>query len=161
MRRTDASQAGRPKNVRWGMCQDAQAPREECLGQAPEPAREEQGAFPRLVREESRAPHRQHHGAQGRFFVTPHAVQRYQERYFPDMSYERARDDLIRITSAGSKKADYRGIGKLREMWPEAQLEIWRGPRIGTHARQDRRSRLRFIVGYASGGDLPQVVTVL
>ena len=75
-------------------------------------------------------------------------------------SYETALRDLIQITTAGDKKSDYRGQGKLREAYPDAQLELWRGPRIGPRHRQDKRSRMRFIVGYTHEG-LPQVVTVL
>lgn len=92
-------------------------------------------------------------GARGRFFITPHAVQRYIERYRPWISRERALEELILITSAARYVEPARSCGG---------GELWKGPRIGRKARQDIRSRLRFIVrDGANEGDLPQVVTVL
>lgn len=114
-----------------------------------------------VVPNEPRAPHRQHDstqtGAAGRFFVTPHAVHRFQQHYRPDASYNRALGELVRLTSAGRLVGPAKGE-QLRAAFGE--LELWRGPRVGTHARQSRVSRLRFIVGRNESG-LPQVVTVL
>lgn len=90
-------------------------------------------------------------GASGRFFVTPHAVNRYRERLRQTVSYRVALRELILITSAGKYMGPtYDGRG-----------ELWRGPRIGPKMRQDRRSRLRFVVCHGERGEKPQVVTVL
>lgn len=91
-------------------------------------------------------------GARGRFFVTPHAVRRYIERYRRGASYETALDELILLTSAGKHVGPSNSAGG---------GELWRGPRIGTKAKQDRRSRIRFVVANGERGELPQVLTVL
>lgn len=92
-------------------------------------------------------------GARGRFFITPHAIKRYIQRYRPYISEERALEELILITSAGRYVEPARGCGG---------GELWKGPRIGRKARQDVRSRLRFVVRDAANeGELPQVITVL
>lgn len=90
-------------------------------------------------------------GARGRFFITPHAVRRYIERVRPGISYHRALGELVIITSAGKR------VGPTHD----GRGEMWRGPKIGTKAKQDRRSRLRFVVSRGEPGELPQVVTVL
>lgn len=90
-------------------------------------------------------------GATGRFFVTPHAVSRYRERYRQACGYRHALRELILITSAGKR------VGPTHD----GRGEIWRGPRIGSKAKQDRRSRLRFVVCAGAHGEKPQVVTVL
>jgi hypothetical protein len=95
-------------------------------------------------------------GAVGAFFVTPHAVRRYRDRFVPGLRYEAARDELIRLTTAGTYVERYRGLHAMG-----GQLELWRGPRIGPKGKQDRRSRLRFVVGRGGLGVLPQVITVL
>lgn len=71
------------------------------------------------------------------------------------LSFEAAREELIRIINAGAYVEPYRGLDRM------GALEMWRGPKIGTVAKQDRRSRLRFVVGRGGNGTLPQVVTVL
>lgn len=92
-------------------------------------------------------------GAKGQFFITPHAVQRYTERYRPGVTYEVALGELITLTSAATRVGTANnGVG-----------EVWRGPRIGPKSKQHRCSRLRFVVMAAAndnGGELPQVVTV-
>lgn len=92
----------------------------------------------------------------GRFFVTPHAVRGYLRRFRRDLhrhpaevAYRAALADLIQLTSKG------RLVGPARD-----GAELWRGPRLGTSSHQDRRSRLRFIVG-PSKGHTRAVVTVL
>lgn len=92
----------------------------------------------------------------GRFFVTPHAVRGYLSRFRRDLvrldaeeAYRIALADLIRLTSAGRLVGPAHG-----------GAELWRGPRLGTSKHQDRRSRMRFIVGPAEGHDCA-VVTVL
>ena len=96
----------------------------------------------------------------GKFFITPHAVHRYIEHVRPEATYAQALEDLQYITSNGTSKGPYQGV-KLTQQHPDKSLELWRGPRIGPHSQQNRRSRLRFVVGYANYGPLPQVVTVL
>lgn len=90
-------------------------------------------------------------GARGRFFVTPHAVERYRERFRQTVGYRTALRELILITSAAKR------VGTTHD----GRGEIWRGPRIGAKSKQDRRSRLRFVVANGERGELPQVVTVL
>lgn len=95
----------------------------------------------------------------GRFFVTRYALARYIERFRPRGSVQAALSELKMLTSAGRLIGPYNGTG-LRSRYPDARLELWRGPRIGTTGKQDRRSNFRFVVAYGPG-DLPQVVTVL
>lgn len=99
-------------------------------------------------------------GATGRFFITPYAVKRYVERVRPGLTYSQALSELILLTNAGSLKGPYQGQ-KLPQQYPNARLELWRGPRVGPNSKQDRRSRLRFVVGHSGAGELPQVVTIL
>lgn len=98
-------------------------------------------------------------GATGLFFVTPYAVARYRERLRPRLSYQRALEELIVLTSAGRQVGPYLGR-QLPQKFPGLRLEVWRGARVGPVRQQDRRSRLRFVVGYGPG-ELPQVITVL
>lgn len=81
--------------------------------------------------------------ATGRFFVTPHAIERYTERIEPGLSYEESLGRMIR---------DLDGAKKVRDLAPRdgVRCELWRGP---------RPRRTRYVIGYAEGG-LPQVVTV-
>src|SRR5690606_37484442 len=98
-------------------------------------------------------------GATGRFFVTPYAVARYRERLRPRLSYQRALEELIVLTSAGRQVGPYLGR-QLPQKFPGLRLEVWRGARVGPVRQQDRRARLRFVVAYGPG-ELPQVITVL
>lgn len=77
--------------------------------------------------------------AQGRWFVTPHAVERYRERV-EDVSYADALASLV----AESERAH-----PVREIEPG--LWLWRGA---------KPRRLRFRVS-THGPGLPQLVTVL
>lgn len=95
----------------------------------------------------------------GRFFVTPHAVEKYRKHYVPRLSYGAALEDLVLLTSSGKRVGPYLGK-QLPKKYPGLRLEVWRSARIGPIHRQDRRSRLRFVVGYGPG-ELPQVITVL
>lgn len=95
----------------------------------------------------------------GRFFVTPHAVEKYRKHYVPRLSYGAALEDLVLLTSSGKRVGPYLGK-QLPKKFPGLRLEVWRGARVGPVRQQDRRSRLRFVVGYGPG-ELPQVITVL
>jgi hypothetical protein len=99
--------------------------------------------------------------AAGKFFITPHAVHKYQRECSPNASYNDALRNLIWITNAGKLVGDY--LGKvIREQYPGTRLEMWTGPIIGKSRRKQRSdSRLRFCVAYGERGSLPQVVTVL
>lgn len=79
--------------------------------------------------------------AVGRWFVTPHAVQRYRERVDPSVSYEQALGALVHL----SERAHF---VKRRE----DGVECWR---VG---RADGHLRLR-VQPQADG--LPQLLTVL
>lgn len=164
MRRADEDDETGQEDVRWGVCCDPQAQDGDCLGQAPGAAHQEQQKVSRVVREKSRAPHRERHGTEagavGRFFVTPHAVHKYQREVKPNASYNQALSDLIKITNAGRQCGEYNG-GKIREMCGiDTVIEMWRGPVVGTRSKQRRNSRMRFVVAYG-GGEKPQVITVL
>lgn len=78
--------------------------------------------------------------AVGRFFITPHAVRRYQERVRP-CSYEEALAALIEASKSAHKVKDL-----------EPGVEVWRAPR--------RHGRIRLRVS-TKGPGLPQVMTVL
>lgn len=97
---------------------------------------------------------------QGKFFITPYAIQRYIERVRPHLSYDQALRELVELTTHGVRKSNYQGQ-KLSQKYPTSQLELWRGPRVGVHSQQDRRSRLRFVVAYDSNKEAPQVITIL
>lgn len=83
----------------------------------------------------------------GRWFITPHAVKRYQSRICPGMTYEQAREDLI----AESERAHFvrrgPGLPGVSDL-----AELWRG---------GKPKRMRFVVMPADGSELPQLVTVL
>lgn len=78
--------------------------------------------------------------AKGRFFVTPHAVHRYIERVHPGISYERALGEIIEAAAGAHYVKDYNSG------------QYWRGP---------KPMRLRLIVANGSGGELPQITTIL
>lgn len=83
-------------------------------------------------------------GAAGRWFITPHAVDRYRRRvrHARGYSYEEALAELVEL----SEKAHY--VKELND-----DCELWRGP---------RPHRLRFYVAPADGPvRLPQLMTVL
>ncbi len=108
---------------------------------------------------EAEAPREAGAGAAGRFFITPKAVRRFIERFAPELTYEPALAELIRLTSAGRYMAPYLGeqIGASVE-----GAELWRAPRVNTGTgSQAATSRMRFVVGHGGEGPLPQVVTVL
>lgn len=78
--------------------------------------------------------------ASGRWFVTPHAVQRYRERIDRRATYDEALSALIAMSE---------GAHAVREIEPG--LWLWRGPK-------PRRLRLRVST---VGPGLPQLVTVI
>lgn len=80
--------------------------------------------------------------AVGRWFVTPHAVQRYRDRIDPQASYEKALGVLIHLTA----RAHF--VRPTRE-----GAELWR--------LSGADGRLRFIVRASELGALPQLLTVL
>ena len=78
--------------------------------------------------------------AQGRFFVTPHAVHRYIERVHRGIEYERAMKEIIEAAATAHYVKDYNGG------------QYWRcGRSFG---------RLRLLVNNQCQG-LPQIVTIL
>lgn len=76
----------------------------------------------------------------GAFFITPHAVKRYQERCCGVCDYNVALGELIKITSSAHF------VKKTND-----DFEVW---------RTGKPLRMRFIVSRKNRG-LPQVVTVL
>ncbi len=80
-------------------------------------------------------------GARGRFFVTPHAVAMWRERYEPDATYEQA---LRRIIVDAGKAHFVKAL--------ETGPQLWRGP---------KPRRARYIVTVCSEGELPSLITVL
>jgi hypothetical protein len=80
-------------------------------------------------------------GARGRFFVTPHAVERYQERVHRGICYDRALREILEICERAHYVKDYHG-----------GAQYWRGP---------KPMRLRLLVAPAVGDELPQVITIL
>lgn len=76
----------------------------------------------------------------GRWFISPHAVRRYQRRVAPGLSYEQALADLVRLST------DAHHVRTLA-----TGLDLWRGP---------KPQRLRCYVGQGTGA-LPVLVTVL
>lgn len=95
--------------------------------------------IPPLVRAQPRTTQGERRGAQGRWFITPHAVRQYITRIVPGLSYGRALSELIQM-SIGSHFVRQQRNG-----------ELWRGP---------KPRRLRFIVCHDAPGK-PQLVTVL
>ena len=77
--------------------------------------------------------------AAGRFFITPHAVQRYRERAARSISYETALAELIQQSECAHR------VKPMRD-----GAELWRGP---------KPLRLRMIVMPQKAG-LPQLLTV-
>lgn len=79
-------------------------------------------------------------GAKGRFFITPHAIERYRERVHRGISYERALAEIIDQADQSHYVKDYNSA------------QYWRGP---------KPMRLRLLVAPASGNELPQLLTIL
>lgn len=79
----------------------------------------------------------------GKVFVTPHAVQRFRERIAPNLTYEEARDAILR----GVEQT--RSEPKRSTSWPGAVL-----PRVR------RPYPFRAVIGPGEG-ELPAVLTVL
>lgn len=95
-------------------------------------------ARPSAPRQQQRPRARPPRGIEGPWFVTPHAVRRYQERRGPEMTYERARARLILESSAARfVRVDTTGA------------QIWRSP-----------TGLEMVVG-AGTGDRPALMTVV
>lgn len=81
-------------------------------------------------------------GASGKFFVTPHAVHRYQERVHHGISYEKALSEIIEEAERAHYVKPYKG-----------GAQCWRGA---------KPMRLRLVVSPPNGkGKLPQIITVL
>lgn len=85
--------------------------------------------------------------AAGAWFVSPHAVEKYRERFAPLLTYEEALAELVEA----SKTAHYVKTYDHHENSVRGGLELWRGP---------RPLRLRYWVGRREDG-LPQLVTVV
>lgn len=128
--------------------------------QAPRGEGSQRGKVPGVVRRKQGARHSARNGAaSGCFFITPHAVHKFQREVRPNASYNQALGALIKITDAGRLVSGYNGH-TMAERFPGVRLELWRGPVMGTRANQRGDSRMRFVVAYGPG-ELPQVVTVL
>lgn len=78
--------------------------------------------------------------ASGRFFVAPHAVERFRHRMRPHLSYDRARRQLLRIAETAHPVKERRDGRWLYRAAPP--------------------TRLRLVVGEGEG-PLPAIVTVL
>ena len=76
----------------------------------------------------------------GKWFITPHAVARYRERIDRSLSYEQARDELVRCSERARR---------VKEITPGVWLYRGGKPR-----------RLRFRVA-ENGNGAPQLLTVL
>jgi len=85
--------------------------------------------------------------AAGEWFITPHAIEKYRERFAPYLTYEEALEDLIEQ----SRKAHYVKTYDHHPNSIRGGLELWRGP---------RPRRLRYWVGLDNDGK-PQLVTVI
>jgi hypothetical protein len=81
-------------------------------------------------------------GAQGSWFITPHAVARYREKIDSRASYAAALARLVEMSTA-AHRVSVQADG----------VEVWR---VGK-----RHGRLRFKVHSAHGDELPQLLTVL
>lgn len=82
-------------------------------------------------------------GAIGRFYVSPHALDRYVERVRPRLPRAAALRELVAISSAAEKLRTF-----------EDGDELWRGPNTGP------APRLLFLVAPQSEGRLPVIRTV-
>lgn len=80
----------------------------------------------------------------GNWFVTPHAVHRYRERFAPGLDYDEALEILIMLSE------NVRYI-KTFDYGDRKGLELWRGP---------RPRKFRFWVGRSEEG-YPQLVTIM
>lgn len=78
----------------------------------------------------------------GRWFISPHAVQRYIERIEPGLTYEQALAKLIRVSDKAHRVKPWRN-----------GLILYRGPR-------PRRLRLMVSEAVTPERPLPQLVTV-
>jgi hypothetical protein len=76
----------------------------------------------------------------GKWFVTPHAVERYIQRFARGLTYEQALEDLIA----------YSGTAHYVKEW-KPSIDLWKGP---------KPRRLRFWVGKREDG-APQLITVM
>lgn len=83
--------------------------------------------------------------AAGRWFITPHAVERYRERIEPGLTYDEALGRLVALSE---------GAHFVREKVTVdfGRVEIWRGP---------KPTRLRCYVVPGREGELDVLVTVL
>jgi hypothetical protein len=78
-------------------------------------------------------------GIRGKWFITPHAVERYIQRVRPGISYDEALEDIIAYSEAAHRVKEWR-----------PGVDLWRGP---------KPHRLRFMVGTLRPG-APQLLTV-
>lgn len=82
--------------------------------------------------------------AAGRWFVTPHAVQRYRERIDPRATYEQALGVLVRESESARPVKPWKGGAML-----------YKGSKLS------RGAHLRMVVGCDKASGLPQLITVL
>lgn len=101
---------------------------------------EERGQVAGVVCGERGAAQAARRSAEGAWFITPHAVRRYQQRV-ERVPYAVALNRLIGESTRAHRVRETRGGN-----------ELWRGP---------KPRRLRFIVGAAGACGLPQLITVM
>lgn len=84
----------------------------------------------------------------GPLFVTPHAVRRFRERVRPELTYEQARDELVRLSRTAHRVRPTRDGAELWRTGPPERLRLIVGPGTGplpalitVEARCDRDQR--------------------
>lgn len=96
-------------------------------------------------------------GATGNWFVTPHAVQRYQQRVEPGLTYEQALARLIDLSNTARYVKTYeRDPDSPSEKYRNG-YELWRGPRPRRLRCWIAQPHVEEIAGHKA---LPQLVTV-
>lgn len=116
---------------------------------APRVPRGERASSSRVVRGEPREAQGQR-GAAGRWFVTPHAIDRWIERFTPRSFREAPLTEAMRARVLGwiiDETERARFVKRLA-----SGVELWRGP---------KPRRIRFLVGASSDGALPALLTVM
>ena len=120
---------------------------------AREPARRvprgERATSSGVVRDEPRAAQGER-GATGRWFVTPHALERWVARFTPRSFREAPLTEEMRARVLGWVISESEGARFVKRL--ASGVELWRGP---------KPRRIRFLVGPAHDGALPALLTVM
>lgn len=111
--------------------------------------RGERAAVPRLVRGEQGSPPIER-GATGRWFVTPHAIDKWIARFTPRSFREAERTEEQRVRVLGWILDEAERARFVKAL--DTGVQLWRGP---------KPRRVRFIVTVCSEGTLPALLTVL